>query len=49
VLSVGLIGVLSSRAPGPIHATHLVIWLVLSASLASALQAVSRRAVPDRG
>jgi UDP-glucose 4-epimerase len=44
VLSVGLIGVLSSRAPGPVHTTHLAIWLVLSASLASALQRMSRRA-----
>ncbi|MDX6639310.1 MAG: UDP-glucose 4-epimerase [Solirubrobacteraceae bacterium] len=46
--SVGLIGVLSSRPAGPVHATHLILWLALSAFLTSALQAVSRRSVLDR-
>jgi UDP-glucose 4-epimerase len=48
VLSVALIGVLSSRTPGPVHAMHLVLWLGLSATLASALQAAARRALPGR-
>jgi hypothetical protein len=48
-LSVGLLGVLSSRPPGPVNTTHLILWLLVSAFLSSALQAMSRRAaVPDR-
>jgi UDP-glucose 4-epimerase len=42
ILSVGLIGILSSRAPGPVHPEHLLVWLALSATLSSALRAAPR-------
>jgi UDP-glucose 4-epimerase len=42
ILSVGLIGILSSRTPGPVHPEHLLVWLALSATLSSALRAAPR-------
>lgn len=43
VAAVGMLGFLSSRAPGPFHVRSALLWLLLSGSLASALQALPRR------
>jgi UDP-glucose 4-epimerase len=43
LVAVGLMGILSSRAPGPFHPVNSLAWLVLCGSLASALQALPRR------
>ncbi len=42
-IAVGLLGILSSRAPGPFRPGHVLAWLVLCGSLASVLQALPRR------
>jgi UDP-glucose 4-epimerase len=43
LVSVTLMGILSSRAPGPFHPVNSLAWLVLCGSLASAFQALPRR------
>jgi UDP-glucose 4-epimerase len=43
LVAVALMGILSSRAPGPFHPVNSLAWLVLCGSLASALQALPRR------
>src|SRR3954452_20590520 len=40
LVAVRLMGILSSRAPGPFHPVNSLAWLVLCGSLASALQAL---------
>ena len=42
-VAVALMGILSSRAPGPFHPVNSLAWLVLCGSLASALLALPRR------
>ena len=43
LVAVGLLGILSSRPPGPFRPGHVLIWLLLCGSLATALQALPRR------
>jgi UDP-glucose 4-epimerase len=43
VAAVGILGLLSSRTPGPFHVRSALLWLVLCGSVASALQMLPRR------
>jgi hypothetical protein len=43
LVAVGLLGILSARTPGPFHPAHVLAWLLLCGSVASALQALPRR------
>jgi UDP-glucose 4-epimerase len=43
VAAVGILGLLSSRSPGPFHVRHVLLWLLLCGSVASALQVLPRR------
>jgi len=43
LVAVTLLGILSSRVPGPFHPVNSLAWLVLCGSLASALQQLPRR------
>ena len=47
--AVGILGLLSSRAPGPFHVRHVLLWLLLCGSVASALQVVPRRVAAASG
>jgi UDP-glucose 4-epimerase len=41
--AVGILGLLSSRPPGPFHVRSVLLWLLLCGSVASALQVLPRR------
>jgi UDP-glucose 4-epimerase len=41
--AVGLLAMLSARPSGPFHVRHVLLWLLLCGSVASALQVVPRR------
>ena len=43
IAAVGILGFLSSRAPGPFHVRSELLWLLLCGSIASALQVLPRR------
>jgi UDP-glucose 4-epimerase len=43
IAAVDILGFLSSRSPGPFHVSHVLLWLLLCGSVASALQIVPRR------
>jgi UDP-glucose 4-epimerase len=43
IAAVGILGMLSSRSPGPFHVRHVLLWLLLCGSVASALQVLPRR------